>query len=213
MKSRSILSLCLILGIVAVDQIIKFSVKTGMSLYDKIHVTDWFYIFFTENKGMAFGMSFISTDLLTIFRIIAIAFFLYFLVKQVREKAPIGFIACLALIIAGATGNIIDNCFYGLIFSESTPAAPPFGAPAQLVDFGAGYGSFLHGHVVDMFYFPLFTWPDWMPLVGGNTFFGAVFNFADAAISCGGVALLLFYYQHLSKVMSSSSTPEPTDAA
>ena len=162
---------------------------------------------------MAFGMSFISTDLLTIFRMVAIAVFVYFLTRQIREKAPIGFIVCLALIIAGAMGNIIDNCFYGLIFSESTPAVPPFGTHAQLVDFGAGYGSFLHGHVVDMFYFPLFTWPDWMPLVGGDVFFGAVFNFADAAISCGGVALLLFYYQHLSKVLSSTSSSESSEVA
>ena len=84
--------------------------------------------------------------------------------------------------------------FYGLIFTESTPYEL-----ARLVPFGEGYGSFLSGKVVDMFYFPLFTWPDWVPMVGGNTFFGAIFNFADASISCGAVALVLFYYKYLSQ--------------
>ena len=101
-----------------------------------------------------------------------------------------GLIFCWALVVAGAAGNIIDNLFYGLIFSESGYGVPPV---ASLVDFGQGYGSFLSGKVVDMFYFPFFTWPDWMPLIGGTTFFGAIFNFADAAISCGIVALFIFY--------------------
>lgn len=79
--------------------------------------------------------------------------------------------------------------FYGLIFTESIP----YSDPAKLVAFGQGYGSFLSGKVVDMFYFPLFTWPDWIPLVGGDIFFGAIFNIADAAISCGAVAPALFY--------------------
>lgn len=204
MKLRSTIATLIILLIILADQIIKISVKISMCLYDKIHVTDWFYIFFTENKGMAFGMSFISTLWLTLFRLGAIAFFVHVLVKQIRRQAPIGFLMCLSMIIAGAFGNIIDNSLYGLIFTESAPLPPPFAQPAHFVEFGQGYGSFLRGHVVDMFYFPLFRWPDWMPLVAGQTFFGAVFNFADAAISCGAVAMLLFYHKYLSFVLSSS---------
>ncbi len=208
MKLRSTITTLIILFVISADQVIKVCVKTGMCLYDKIHITDWFYIFFTENMGMAFGMSFISTVWLTLFRLGAIAFFTYILIKQIRKQAPIGFLVCLSMIIAGAFGNIIDNSLYGLIFTESVPLPPPFAQPAQLVALGHGYGSFLNGRVVDMFYFPLFRWPDWMPLVGGNTFFGAVFNFADAAISCGAVAMILFYHKYLSLVLSSSKTSQ-----
>ena len=94
---------------------------------------------------------------------------------------------CIALILAGALGNILDCLFYGEIFSSSV------GSVAEFVPWGEGYSSFMHGEVVDMFYFPLFTWPDWMPLVGGDIFFSPVFNFADACISCSVVALLIFY--------------------
>ena len=100
-----------------------------------------------------------------------------------------------AAVVAGAAGNIIDNFFYGLIFSESGRSLDQV---AHFTAFGEGYGGFLTGRVVDMFYFPLFTWPDWMPLLGGNVFFGAVFNFADAAISCGGIALVFFFRRFLS---------------
>ena len=107
-----------------------------------------------------------------------------------------GLLACVALLVAGAAGNIIDNCFYGLIFDESTPLEV-----AHLVPAGSGYGGFLTGHVVDMFYFPLIDshWPEWVPVVGGEhfVFFSAIFNFADAAISCAAVALLIFYPKYL----------------
>ena len=111
------------------------------------------------------------------------------------------------MIIAGAFGNIVDNAFYGLIFTESAPYyAASFGAlPAHFVPMGQGYGTFLHGHVVDMFYFPLFQWPEWVPFLGGGTFFGAIFNFADAAISVGAVAMILFYHKHLSVLMNSGA--------
>ncbi len=169
-----------------------------MCLYERISITDWFQIFFTENKGMAFGMDFIGTMFLAIFRIVAIALFSWLLVKIIRRHYPKGLIVCLAMVVAGAAGNLIDNCIYGLVFTESLPVSLPFSEPSQLVDFGEGYGSFLSGRVVDMFYFPLFTWPDWMPLIGGEVFFNAVFNFADASISCGAVAILLFYHKYLS---------------
>ncbi len=205
MKLRLWLSLLIILCIVITDQIIKFWVKTHMCLYDRIFITDWFQIFFTENHGMAFGMDFIGTMVLTLFRIAAVIFFIYLLTAQARKRAPLGFIICLAFIIAGAMGNIIDNSFYGLIFSESVPHLPDNADPATLVSFGSGYGSFLNGLVVDMFYFPLFTWPESLPVIGGRTFFGAVFNFADSAISCGAVALILFYHRYVSELISSKT--------
>lgn len=193
LSSRSIVSILVLLAVVVIDQLIKFEIKTSFSLYESYPVTDWFQITFTENRGMAFGMQFVGTMFLAVFRVVAIAFFAVALVRYIKSKAPYGLIICVAMIIAGAAGNIIDNMFYGLIFTESLPYA----MPAQLVAFGEGYGAFLSGKVVDMFYFPLFTWPDWMPLVGGNVFFGAIFNFADASISCGAVALALFYSKYL----------------
>lgn len=192
---RSIVATLLILAVIIIDQLIKFEIKTSFSLHEAYHVADWFEILFTENRGMAFGMQFVGTMFLALFRVVAIAFFCVVLARSIRRKAPYGVVVCIALIIAGALGNIVDNMFYGLIFTESLP----YGEPAQLVAFGEGYGSFLSGKVVDMFYFPLFTWPDWMPLVGGDVFFGAIFNFADAAISCGAVALALFYYKYISQ--------------
>ncbi len=192
-KNLLALSAGIIFVVLVVDQLLKFWVKTSFSLFEKLEITSWFYLCFTENDGMAFGMDFIGTMFLCLFRVAAVAVFLYLLVRVIRRGFPTGLIVCLSLIIAGAAGNIIDNCFYGLIFTESNPYA----FPAKLVDFGTGYGTFLSGKVVDMFYFPLFSFdfPEWMPLVGGKhfLFFNAIFNFADAAISCGAIALLIFY--------------------
>uniref|UniRef100_UPI003FF0D8FA lipoprotein signal peptidase n=1 Tax=Alloprevotella sp. TaxID=1872471 RepID=UPI003FF0D8FA len=194
-KKRSLIAVAVVLGVIIIDQLIKFDIKTTFLLHEDFCVAgDWFHILFTENRGMAFGMQFVGTMFLALFRIVAIGFFCLVLARLIKRKAPYGVIVCVAMIIAGASGNIVDNMFYGLIFTESTPFSL-----AQLVPMGQGYGSFMSGKVVDMFYFPLFTWPDWMPLVGGNTFFGAIFNFADAAISCGAVALLLFYYKYISQ--------------
>lgn len=194
-KKRSLIAVAVVLGVIIIDQLIKFDIKTTFLLHEDFCVAgDWFHILFTENRGMAFGMQFVGTMFLALFRIVAIGFCCLVLARLIKRKAPYGVIVCVAMIIAGASGNIIDNMFYGLIFTESTPFSL-----AQLVPMGQGYGSFMSGKVVDMFYFPLFTWPDWMPLVGGNTFFGAIFNFADAAISCGAVALLLFYYKYISQ--------------
>jgi len=191
---RSLLAAAIIVFVLVADQLIKFWVKTNMSLYERIEVTDWFQLCFTENEGMAFGMDFIGTMFLTVFRVIAVAVFAVILVRIIRRRYPVGLIVCLSFIVAGAAGNIIDNSIYGLIFTQSLPG----GAPAELVAWGSGYGSFLSGHVVDMFYFPLFVWPDWVPFLGGKVFFNAIFNFADAAISCGAIALLLSYYRYLS---------------
>lgn len=192
---QSWLSVLIVVTVILIDQMIKYEVKTHFSLYESYEVTGWFHILFTENRGMAFGMQFVGTMMLALFRVAAIGFFIYAMVRYIRRGVPTGLIVCLSLVIAGALGNIIDNMFNGLIYTESFP----YDTPSQLVPFGDGYGSFLSGKVIDMFYFPLFTWPEWVPVVGGNTFFGAVFNFADAAISCGAVALALFYFKYLSR--------------
>ena len=182
-----IVAICLI-----IDQVIKLSVKLNMRLYESIHVTDWFYIYFTENPGMAFGMEIFGKIFLTLFRIIAVGCFVYYLCK-IRDKGfPRGYIACVALIIAGAAGNIFDCIFYGPLFSESTPYTI-----SEMVSWGDGYAPILKGRVVDMFYFPLveWNWPDWIPFIGGEhfIFFSPIFNFADACISCAVIAILFFY--------------------
>ena len=194
------LSALIIVAVLVIDQVIKVSVKTGMALYDRIHITDWFYIYFTENNGMAFGMEIFGKLFLTLFRIVAvigIGWYLSRLVK-VKENVKTGYVVCLSFILAGAMGNIIDCVLYGEIFSASRP-----GIIASLVPFGQGYSEWLHGKVVDMFYFPLIDtfWPEWMPFVGGEhfIFFSPIFNFADASISCGIIALLLFYSGCLNK--------------
>lgn len=190
----------IIVGLVLIiDQTIKIWVKTNMFLHQNYHITDWFYIYFTENNGMAFGLEIFAKLFLTLFRIIAVILITWYLAKLVKQpnKVKNGYIVCLSLVLAGAIGNIIDCVFYGEIFSESSRTQI-----ASFVSLGEGYSSWLHGKVVDMFYFPIIEtdWPTWMPFVGGQhfIFFSPIFNFADAAISCGIIALLLFYSKYLS---------------
>lgn len=194
-KNRSWIVLAIVLLALVIDQIIKIVVKTNMSLGESIPVFgDWFKIQFIENNGMAFGMEFLGKTFLTLFRIVAIALLVWYLRVLLRdERHPFGYIVCIAFILAGAAGNLVDCLFYGEIFTSS------YGQVAEFVSFGDGYSSFLHGKVVDMFYFPLFTWPDWVPLVGGDIFFSPVFNFADACISCSVVALLIWYRKYIFK--------------
>ena len=186
-------------AILLVDQIIKIWVKTSMPLHDSIHITDWFYITFIENMGMAFGMQLGIKIILSLFRVAAICFLGYYIWKQVKQNARTGYIVCLSMVLAGAAGNLIDCMFYGLIFNESSPNYVSYFVP-----FGTGYAPFLMGKVVDMFYFPLIEteWPTWVPMVGGDhfVFFSPVFNFADASISVSVVLLLLFYREEISKI-------------
>lgn len=182
-----------------VDQLIKIWVKTNMTLHESIRVTDWFYISFIENNGMAYGMQIGSKLALSLFRVVAIGLLTYYVWLQVRRKARLGYVLCLAMVLAGAVGNLIDCMFYGLVFNASSEAYTSY-----FVDFGTGYAPFLMGKVVDMFYFPLIvtTWPDWVPLWGGQEFifFSPVFNYADANISVGVVLLLLFYRKEISQI-------------
>lgn len=184
----------LILLFIVVDQIIKIWVKTHMQLGESIHITDWFYIAFIENNGMAYGMSFIDKPILTLFRIFASGIIGYYIYKVTSQPHSIGYVICLAMILAGAAGNIFDCLFYGQIFTVSNPYTI-----SEFVPFGQGYAPLLQGKVVDMFYFPLFEWPEWVPLIGGNVFFSPVFNFADSCISVGMVMLILFYRKEMER--------------
>jgi len=198
----------IIIAILLIDQVIKIWVKTSMTLHESIQITDWFYITFIENMGMAFGMQLGSKIILSLFRVVAIAVLGYYIWLEVGKKAKTGYIVCLAMILAGAAGNLIDCMFYGLVFNASSPFYLSYFVP-----FGTGYAPFLMGKVVDMFYFPLIEtdWPQWVPLVGGDhfIFFSPVFNFADSAISVGVVLLLLFYREEVSKISLKKPKPEP----
>ena len=198
--SRGWLPALIVTAVLVIDQAIKISVKTGMALYERIHVTDWFYIYFTENNGMAFGMEIFGKLFLTLFRIVAVIGITWYLSRLVKARQGVktGYLVCLSFILAGALGNIIDCVVYGEVFSASAPHLV-----ARWVPLGQGYSEWLHGKVVDMFYFPLIDtyWPDWMPFFGGEhfIFFSPIFNFADASISCGIIALVLFYGSYLNK--------------
>jgi signal peptidase II len=189
-----------IMLLLILDQALKIWVKTHMQLHESHQITSWFYIYFTENPGMAFGIEVFGKLFLSIFRIIAVGFIGYYLYKIVKEQYKFGFILCISLIFAGAIGNIIDSIFYGVLFNHS------FGQVASFMPEGGGYATWLHGKVVDMFYFPLIetVLPDWIPVWGGKDFifFRPIFNMADSAI-CVGVFILFIFYRHtLSKSLS-----------
>ena len=187
-------AIALILIILIADQILKIWIKTNMVIGQEFSLFgSWGLIHFIENNGMAFGMEMggkVGKFILSLFRIAAIIAIGWFLNSIINKKAHFGLILAISAIFAGATGNMIDSAFYGMIFSES------FFQPAIMFPPEGGYSSFLHGRVVDMFYFPVINtqWPDWSPIKAGESFifFRPVFNIADSAITCGVISILLF---------------------
>ena len=171
--------------LLVIDQSIKLWVKNNMCLHESIHITDWFYLLYIENNGMAYGMTFIPKYALTVFRMCACVFLIYYIGREIYRGARDRWLVLLSMILAGAAGNLIDCMFYGVWFHE-TP--------------------FLQGRVVDMFYFPLIetTYPEWFPIWGGEPyiFFAPVFNFADACISVAVVALIIFCGKEMESLRS-----------
>lgn len=189
----SILTIFLIL---LCDQTLKLFIKSHFELGHDIQIFGWFHIYFIENNGMAFGMELIGKLFLSLFRIGAGIFLIYYLRKIIQRQLPTGYIISISLILAGAIGNLLDCMFYGLMFSDS------MGQVAQFMPESGGYASLFYGRVVDMLYFPLIegNFPNWFPIWGGQDFifFRPVFNIADSAVSVGVVLILLFYRRYLS---------------
>lgn len=179
--------------VVVADQWLKIWVKTHFYMGEDLPITNWWHLKFIENNGMAFGLELWNKLVLSIGRIAAVAVFIWF-VCQIKKSLEIrtGFFLAMGLIIAGAAGNIFDCVFYGKIFNNPMPPGI-----ATMFPPGGGYAGWFEGRVVDMLYFPLFSfyWPDWIPFVGGEyfEFFQFIFNIADASI-CIGVGLLIFFY-------------------
>lgn len=197
-KKLAWLSAGIIAAVIIADQWLKIWVKTSFYLGQDLEIASWFHLLFVQNPGMAFGWTLGSKVALTVFRLIATVFGFWYLSKLIRmPQVSAGACACVSLILAGAIGNLIDCTFYGLVFNNPMPSAV-----ATLFPAGGGYAPLLHGQVVDMLYFPLFSfyWPEWMPLIGGDyfEFFHPIFNIADAAVSVGVIALILFYSNKLS---------------
>jgi signal peptidase II len=186
-------ALSIVFGVLVADQSLKYWIKTNMMLGQDIQIFDWFILHFTENVGMAFGMEFggeWGKLLLTVFRIVMVGGIIWYLLGLIKQNVKTGMIVAMSLVLAGAIGNIIDSVFYGVIFNDS------YGQLATLFPDEGGYGTLLHGRVVDMLYFPLIEghFPRWFPFWANDhfLFFRPVFNVSDAAISTGVGLIFLF---------------------
>ncbi len=191
-KKQIIFSSVLILGVLLLDQIVKVYVKTHFHYAESVEVTPWFYIRFVENNGIAFGLEvFRQKIILTILRMFFVLGLCYYLYGLIKKGSKTGFVLCLAAIVAGAIGNIIDCVFYGRCFEASTYNHVAQFAPEN------GYAPLFYGKVVDMLHFPLFsyTFPEWFPFLGGSsgTFFSPIFNIADSAITVSIFVILIWY--------------------
>ncbi len=190
-RSKFLIAILTVLLVLTVDQVLKIYIKTHFMIGDQKDITSWFKLHFVENEGMAFGWKLGGSSgklALSLFRIVAVSFIGYYIVKLIRSNESRGLIISMSMIFAGAIGNILDSIFYGKIFSASSPCDL-----AQLFPADGGYAGVLHGKVVDMLYFPL--WEGFLPKwLGGHyfSFFDPVFNIADSSISIGVFLILLF---------------------
>lgn len=187
------------LAVLVADQCLKVWIKTHFYFGEDMEILPFFHLRFIQNNGMAFGMEIGSKMLLTSFRILLVGFLTWYIYRLIKVNlVSTGYIVAISLITAGAFGNIIDCVLYGEIFNNPYPPEV-----ATFVPFGTGYGTWFHGLVVDMLYFPLFefTWPSWFPFIGGEhfSFFDPVFNIADSAITVGMFMIVLFYSKYLSR--------------
>lgn len=206
------LPLLIIFAVLLLDQGVKIWIKTHMYLGQEYRIADWFIIHFTENNGMAFGMEFggeWGKYFLSIFRIIAVGGIFYYLIHLVKANAHKGLIVAIALIFVGALGNIIDSCFYGLIFNDS------YSDIAKMFPAEGGYAGFLKGRVVDMLYFPLIEgqFPAWVPVWGGEDFlfFRPVFNIADSAITIGVCMIIIWQKKFFNEANAVTSLQNPNE--
>jgi signal peptidase II len=208
MTKKQLVFLIISLILIA-DQILKIWVKTNFYLgEDRPVFGNWFILHFVENRGMAFGVEFagrFGKVILTLFRLVAASAIMWYLLKLIKRGIPTGLAVCIAMIFAGAVGNIIDSAFYGMIFSDS------YGRIAEFLPEGGGYETFLHGSVVDMFYFPIIktSWPSWSPINAGEPFifFRPVFNIADSSITVG-IAIILIFYRSVFNELDKKITEE-----
>ena len=210
MKYRHVVFIVIL--ILVIDQTLKFWIKTHMFRQQEFVIfAHWFRIHFIENEGMAYGLKFggdFGKILLTMFRLVAVVVGFVYMKKLIKEKYSTGLLICGSLILAGAAGNLIDSMFYGIIFNDSVGYEV-----AKFMPAGGGHGSFLHGRVVDMLYFPIYEGylPTWLPFKGGDyfVFFRPVFNVADAAISTGVIAILLFQKRFFGKHLQPKAIDHP----
>lgn len=208
--SQKKIAILVIFILLVLDQVLKIWIKMNFRLGEEVHVLgNWFILHFVENKGMAFGFEFgikYGKVLLTLFRLVASVAIFWYLLKLIKKGIPNGLVISIALICAGAVGNVIDSAFYGLIFTDS------FGRVAEIFPDGGGYTTFLHGSVVDMLYFPIIntTLPDWFPIGGGEefVFFRPVFNIADSAITVGISLIIIFYRKYFAEEEKKKETVE-----
>lgn len=197
------------------DQALKIYIKTNFHIGQSHPVLGhWFQLYFIENEGMAYGWKFggqWGKMILTLFRLAAVIFGVFYIRRIIEKKYPSGYIICIALIFAGALGNLIDSLFYGMIFENSSV----FSYNVAKIFPKHGYAGFMHGRVVDMLYFPLIDHaniPGWIPVIGGNqfSFFNYIFNIADASVSVGVLTIIIFrkhFFNHPKKMPAGQEMP------